>query len=437
VAAAAVLGALAVLPAVSGGDVPDAAAGAAAPAAPRALPAVPGTTTAAGSHLRPAGPLAARLDRATATAAATSYDVVDDVSCLQPGNCLAVGENYDGGKGYGSPLAYLWNGSTWTASSVPLPAGATGGFLLSVSCQPGGCLAVGSYARYSVSYPLAEFWNGSTWTSAPQPADPSGAAFVNLEGVSCFSLANCVAVGGYAAASNTSNQYAFAEVWNGSTWRVSPAYVPTGKYAYSNLDSASCTAANSCLLGGVYRSAAGNGVAWVEHFDGAHWRLVTTPAPTPAAGYFDYVNSISCSSATSCAAVGESGKTGSAFGAFTEVLSGTAWKLAPVPGWPAGQDTTLATVTCLSATQCIAAGGYGTYRYWTTGTAAIATWNGAAWALTLLAPASGQGNVLLSVTCTSASACLAVGGSGTYNTAAASGLSASFGGTSWLLGGTF
>jgi hypothetical protein len=92
-------------------------------------------------------------------AAVAPLDVVQDVNCSSPTDCLAVGENATANGGHGSPRAFHWTGSAWRATPVSLPASTSGGFLNSVSCTAGSCVAVGVYFRGSTPFLLSEIWN--------------------------------------------------------------------------------------------------------------------------------------------------------------------------------------------------------------------------------------------------------------------------------------
>jgi hypothetical protein len=366
------------------------------------------------------------------------FNVLQDVSCLNPNDCLAVGSNNTANGGHGSPIAYLWSKGSWHATAVPLPSGATGGFLASVSCKPGLCLAVGDYWRGTTSYLLAEYWKGAGWKNTPQPAAISGAKYSYLTIASCASSAFCVASGAYVPSSNTNQLVAVAEVWNGSSWRLSkpPA---AGPYHYAGLFSVSCPAVNSCLLGGEYATAdQGFFETLVERFDGAHWRQVTDGVATPTQGVASFVDSVSCASSTSCAIVGvvtPAVSTNSAvWHAFTETLSGTAWTIEN-NGLPTNSATTLNAVSCPTTTYCVAVGGLGTYAKATTGKAAYAIWTGGTtWALhypALPSSDAGQGSILDGVQCLTATSCDAGGLAGAYNTNTSHGLTGFWNGTTW------
>jgi hypothetical protein len=100
------------------------------------------------------------------------------VACSNPATCMAVGSESNA-DGLSVPLAERWNGTTWTVQSTPGPAGALDGSLLQgVSCASATeCMAVGVYSTKRMAsdgfWPFAERWNGTRWT-LPERSQPDG-----------------------------------------------------------------------------------------------------------------------------------------------------------------------------------------------------------------------------------------------------------------------
>ena len=440
VAATAALGSLTT---ASGAHAATAASASVLPgAASAASPPLPGATGLAGLARLRGLPGAATPDGSAAAAATARFDQFLDVSCFHPGDCLAVGDDATASGGDGSPIAYLWNAHNWTATGIPLPAGARGGYLGSISCVKGGCFAAGGYWRGSTSYPLATYWTGNRWRDTPQPPQPAGAKYAGLNWIACYSAQDCVAVGSDNPASDTSDQYSLAETWNGHSWTAHRAPTPSTSHTWSFLDAASCPTAEYCLLGGAYVNSSGGGSLLADSWDGEHWGhpVVKSPASTTGS-YYNFISGISCLKSTACTTVGlavkNAGTISQSTTGFAEADSGssgrTAWRLAAVH-WPAGQQSQLVTTSCLSATFCLASGGVGSYSASNTGgKGAIATWNGSAWPVTVFTPPAGQGALLTSVRCESATYCIAVGTEGTYDKVTAHGLTAFYNGHAWRL----
>jgi hypothetical protein len=118
------------------------------------------------------------------------------------------------------PYAERWNGTGWSATSVPLgpvyPVSSQAAQLNGVAdIAPGNGWAVGTVSDVSslASQTLAYHWDGTAWTRTPTP-DPGGPARTNqLNAVAARAANDVWAVGGdgYPAASLVLH-------WNGSTW---------------------------------------------------------------------------------------------------------------------------------------------------------------------------------------------------------------------------
>jgi hypothetical protein len=137
--------------------------------------------------------------------------------------CVAVGSARPLHSGNLDAIGELWNGSTWTASSIPAPVSesgqAHGAQLNSISCVSlTACMAVGSVETTSSSSSmrsadLAEAWNGKKWTLEPTP-NVKGSPFQSLASVHCLSVNDCVAVGQRKETST------LAAYWNGKVWTI-------------------------------------------------------------------------------------------------------------------------------------------------------------------------------------------------------------------------
>src|SRR5215469_10260184 len=307
------------------------------------------------------------------------------VSCPAANSCVAVG-TYVKASGAGVTLAERWDGSSWRIQPIPSPAGAAWSALAGVSCvSPSACEAVGiTVSRSRVWRPLAERWNGATWQI--QPIQSSGGNY--LIGVSCTSPTACTAVGGPAPGASGS---ALAMRWDGSRWRTQPTSSPAGAL----LAGVACTSSSACTA--VGGSAAGT---LAEHWNGTTWSTQATANP-PQGGAF--LNGVTCLSSSACTAVGNSNA-----GNLAERWNGTRWSIQATPNPAGAQFTFLNTVACASASACIAAGAYidrsGAFL------ALAERWNGTRWAIQPTPHlASGAMNLLIGVACTSATGCLAVG----------------------------
>jgi hypothetical protein len=221
------------------------------------------------------------------------------VSCSSARACTAVGSH---GK---ATLAERWNGRKWAIQTTRNPVNDTkGSKLAGVSCSSAtSCTAVGeSNITDSKSDTLAEHWNGRKWTIQATPKPPSGNES-ELTGVSCRSATTCTAVGNYGSNATLT----LAEHWNGRKWKVQPTPSPSGTKnpsgtSESKLTGVSCSSAISCIAAGDYYNRSGTEVTLAERWNGKKWALQRTPNPSPAK--LSILTGVSCSSATTCTAVG-------------------------------------------------------------------------------------------------------------------------------------
>lgn len=125
------------------------------------------------------------------------------VSCVGAAFCMGVGSWLRALELETHTLAEAWNGSSWARLSTVRPQHAASAALYGVSCaSASACAAVGEYTTSPQGTPtatLAEEWNGAGW-ALRRTQNPAGAQGAMLAGVSC-QPGGCVAVG----SSSTSN----------------------------------------------------------------------------------------------------------------------------------------------------------------------------------------------------------------------------------------
>jgi hypothetical protein len=329
------------------------------------------------------------------------------VACPDASHCIAVG-SYSTISTTTSTTATLVetsNGTTWSIVPSPNPTGSTNAALEGISCiSTSDCIAVGSSGDQSgLTVPLAESWNGTTWSIVNVPGVWTG---VNgLNGISCSGPSACFAVG-----SQAPNGYGFTptttliERWNGSTWSVSPNPNPNAESA--SLSGLSCAGANACYA--VGRSGASNGSSsqtLVEVWNGASWSI--TPSPNVLA-YPSSLAGISCTSETWCTAVG--GWLGSSYSeTLVETWNGSSWSIVPSPNASPGHAANgLSAISCVSAAFCAAVGSEsGVVTAFSIPYALIETWNGSSW---VIGSPWGPSPPLNGTACSGALICTAVGG---------------------------
>ena len=271
--------------------------------------------------------------------------------------------------------------------------------------------------------------SGAAWTTQPT-AGAEGRVESSLTGVSCASVSFCMAVG---AADNQPAEggaltdiESFAERWTGIAWT---AAAPSGSPGASPaLYAISCTSPSFCIAVGSTVASSADGFAgggWqsskalVEAWNGTTWAVEATPAgavaPTELSG-------VSCTSSTSCVAVGARGVGRYRQYALVETWNGTSWseRAASSPGKYA---TWLTAISCVAASWCTAVGGVAnTYIDGPPGTGipfaqpVAESWNGSRWATSTLPGVPIEvgskrelAGTATGVSCTSRSFCLASG----------------------------
>ena len=330
-----------------------------------------------------------------------TYSDLNGISCASVTVCVAAGR-WSGANG-DRTLIERWNGSKWSIQSSRNPKHTTGAILNGVSCVSGkACMAVGRSDRPNgIRATFAERWNGTKWKTTATP-NPQRQVSV-LNSVACASATSCVAVG-QAGGSQVSPDSTLAESWDGSTWTLVPSPNPQNAQNAA-LQSVSCSSASACTAVGWWVEAGGRGQALlVERWNGSKWKIQTAPDPSGGAGAA--FGGVSCSSDSTCTATGYyvDGTTGVS---LVERWDGTSWKVQSSPNPQGASGTLLLAVSCPSATSCTATGLFQTLG----GQFPVAErWNGSAWKLEAPAVPSGSNRSSLDgVSCTSAKGCEAAG----------------------------
>jgi hypothetical protein len=354
------------------------------------------------------------------------------VSCPSATACSAVGRNVSttlvSGDLTGVTLAERWNGTGWSVQSTPNLVGARGSFLYASSCTSAtACTAVGYYSVvFGPPRTLAERWNGTSWSVQATPNATGWNSF--LDAVSCTSATDCMAVGSSFKPNVTE---ALAERWNGTSWSIESTPGPSGAKSTS-LAGVSCPSAANCTAVGSYVNSAGTTLALAERWNGTSWSIETTPGPSGASS--SSLAGVSCPSAANCTAVGSYVNSAGSTVVLAEGWNGTSWSIETTPGPSGASSSSLAGVSCPSATDCTAVGQY-------TNNGSVVTlaegWNGTSWSIQATPNPAGSGAAeLLGLSCTSATACTAVGSYFSLSHSAYLSLAEGWNGTSWSVQST-
>jgi len=267
------------------------------------------------------------------------------VSCPAANSCMAVG-NYVEPSGVSATLAERWNGTSWAIQAMPALNDVS---LAGVSCPaPAFCLAVGSQAKGGGT-PLAEVWNGKSWSqlTAPNPHAENGSAFTS---VACVAAGKCEVTGDFDYADVAQSVFAYA--LNGTSWTAQKQVNPVGQEINSDAG-VSCTSTSTCTSVGSWTNTGALSLA--ERWNGTSWSRQAVPHPPKSVT--GSLAGVSCTAAAACTAVGESATNLNAFPSTTMAMTwnGTSWQLAATPN-RAGTSDVLSGVSCTTPTTCVAVG---------------------------------------------------------------------------------
>jgi hypothetical protein len=312
-------------------------------------------------------------------AVASSSVPLRSLSCSSAGNCTAVGE-YQDSSGDEGLLVTETNGIWAVGVEAALPADAAlsnqAVRAVSVSCvSPGNCIAVGAYKTNSNNNiePLILKQTAGSWATGIASTLPADATTLNedagLESVSCSSAGNCTAVGDYLS---TSGQDGLMVSETGGSWAAGvaptlPADANTPN-PYAGLASVSCSSAGNCSAIGSFESTTAQEALMLTQTSGSWGPGVESTLPANAKvgfpGPLYTVHSIACASAGNCTAVGSYFDNTIAVQGLLLTQTASTWATgveAPLPANadPSQQGADVLAVSCTSAGNCEAAGDFG------------------------------------------------------------------------------
>ena len=347
----------------------------------------------------PAGALPYSWTTVPTSGVGTDVDtVLADISCIGSGFCMAVG--HQNGGSVDQTLVERWNGSTWSVDASPDTGPALANDLYGVSCSSASmCTAVGSADTGTAIQTLVEQWNGTSWSIVASPDTDPGSDQLLVD-VSCTSATACTAVGSAGTLAGTT--ITLVETWDGTTWSIVPS-PNTGAGGVSELNSVSCPSATSCTSVGDFFTGTVSQTL-VEQWNGTTWSIVASPVPSTSAT--SVLSSVSCPTAGTCTAVGHA-VVNSVWQTLVESWTDTTWSIVASPDSSPADFDALVGVSCTTATTCTAVG---SSTDGTTTSDLVVQWNGASWYLVPLAPiAGGLDAELAGVSCVGPSVCTAAG----------------------------
>jgi hypothetical protein len=271
--------------------------------------------------------------------------VVTSVSCARGGDCAAGGRYFDASSRAHAFVLTERNGHWGTAIEVPGLAALSpkNANVSSVSCAAGGCAAGGYYQGPAGRYhAFVTTEKNGRWSRLVTvfSASKTSTAITEIGSLSCSGPESCAAGGGMPA-------FVVSEV-NGR-WGRPHQFGAKGKGGRAKV---SCTSAGNC-------TASWN--TFVVSERNGHWGKPMTLPGLSALGTRAGITSLSCTAAANCA-VGGIYRSRSGIEVFVASKRNGRWgKAIEIPGFTALNKEgfgELASVSCVSAGNCVAGGSY-------------------------------------------------------------------------------
>jgi hypothetical protein len=301
----------------------------------------------------------------------------------------------------------------WTASEAPVPVHAWAQdervYITGTSCPGvGSCVAVGYYNTPDGSLGLIDTISNGTSTLTDAPVPGNGGA---LSGITCSSVAFCVAYGSYG------DDLGLIDTLSDGTWTATKAPLPPGAPRGSGvtLSAATCPADGTCVIvGGANFSDPLETIPFIDTLSDGHWSSTDAPLPSDAVPdfYEDGPTAVSCPAVGSCVAVGTYHDDATDNFGLVDALSDGSWTAQAAPAPPsmaADQSLDLNSVSCPGPGWCVAIGEYSTADG--VGDGVIETLSGGSWTEIQAPIPDGALPALLSgLACPAVGSCEVVGG---------------------------
>jgi hypothetical protein len=323
-----------------------------------------------------------------------AHALLDGVSADAANDAWAVGSWFSNPSLPNDALIEHWNGSAWKiVPGAPISiAGASIALNAVAALKPSDVWAVGTITTtpttFSVFQALVEHWDGKKWSRVVSTFSQE----VLLQGVSALSDNDVWVVG-------VGDGLPFAAHWNGKTWTQFPIPGSFGGAGGTFYAVHAISASNVWVVG------TGNEQTLIEHWNGAHWNLIPSPVvgQTQNLGPSAVLSSITAASAKDLWAVGNYSPDGFTNVALIEHWNGAHWSVVSSP--PTAMDGVNYNLVGVAA---VAANNIWAIGYNNIEGLLFVHWNGTAWSL-VKGPAMSASEYLDGISVASPCAIWAVG----------------------------
>ncbi len=309
----------------------------------------------------------------------------------------------------------------WQPTQLPVPTGALrdrAGYAGPIACpKVGGCVVLGEYATAAgTDEDLIDTETAGLWSSAVAPLPPGGTAAANLGPytLGCTGVGFCLGTSLYQTATSVAPEILEE---NGGRWTALAMPMPTNasRSRIPSVGAMACPLRGACVIVGTYDTTSGLSEGFVVTQESR--RFVAVEAPIPAGPRRDSsLAGVSCSTATFCLAVGyfvaaSGSREALAVSDATGTLAASPAVLLP-SGANARPQAVLQSVSCGRSSPCVALGGYNDAagdRFGVIDTESNGTWTVRKMPSPPGARTASPSPRIFGITCKAGNYCLAVG----------------------------
>jgi hypothetical protein len=290
------------------------------------------------------------------------------VEALSPTDAWAISSAFNGA----GPSVAHWDGTSW--SPVASPVGGLGGNRSDLN----GMIAFSPTDVWAAGFAMTQHWDGTSWravaadVAALYPEDVGGTSGGDLWAV------------GNPYGGPFSGQAAIAH-WDGTSWSVVPSVTNAGLGAmWSRFYGVASLSRTNAWAVGTANTAIGTYRSLIVHWDGTAWQIV--PSPNLAFPFLNILLAVSAVSADDVWAVGGGGLSFAEGQAFIEHWDGTSWSVVSSPPLDSARSQ-LTGIAAISANDVWAVGSSTTADGSTS--MLIEHWDGTSWSI-VSAPSAGR-----------------------------------------------